>query len=168
MLTSQRPVTEIMTHPVIGVDVGSRVDAALELAEERGAHHFPVLSGGSVVGFVCTCDLHEAPLTGIVGSVMRRPVVSVGPGATAGEAARTMAERGVGSALVMVGDEVRGIVTRRDLQGAGGDLIEMMAPGCASCGAHEHLRSCPDGATLCVDCRARARDHEWLDMGGGG
>jgi CBS domain-containing protein len=166
--SSQWPVTRIMSHPVIVLQVGTPVDEALEVAEERGVHHFPVLNGGKVVGLVCTCDLEEAPLTGRVGSVMRRPVIRVDRGSAAGEAARVMSEHGVGSALVMDADEVCGVVTRQDLARAGGDLEAMLPPGCTSCGSREHLRTCPDGAVLCVDCRSRAREHEWADLGGDG
>lgn len=166
MKASEHPIAEVMTSTVICLEAFSQVESALTLAAEKGAHHFPVLSGGKVVGFVCTCDLEDAPLTAPVGSVMRRPVVSMGRLDTAGDAARLMAEHGVGSAVVMDGEDVCGIVTRLDLDRVGGDLVAMIDSACASCGTHQHLRTCPDGATLCVDCRSRARDHEAYELGG--
>ncbi|HLF40541.1 MAG TPA: CBS domain-containing protein [Acidimicrobiia bacterium] len=52
----------------------------------------------------------------LVIEAMRRPLVSVTPETTLGEAARTMADQGVG-ALIVVGNDgrVAGIVTDRDL-----------------------------------------------------
>ncbi len=51
----------------------------------------------------------------IVEEIMTRPVVTIGPGETATEAATKMAEAGVGCLVVVEGETVLGIVTERDL-----------------------------------------------------
>ncbi|MGW2033882.1 CBS domain-containing protein [Streptomyces sp. NPDC001356] len=59
-----------------------------------------------------------------VAEVMTAPPVCVAPHVTLAEAARRMAEYGVGSVLVVDGGTLRGIVTDRDLavRGLGGGL----------------------------------------------
>ncbi|WP_225813825.1 CBS domain-containing protein [Streptomyces spinosus] len=59
-----------------------------------------------------------------VAEVMTAPPVCVAPHVTLAEAARRMAEHGVGSVLVVDGGTLRGIVTDRDLavRGLGGGL----------------------------------------------
>jgi CBS domain-containing protein len=47
--------------------------------------------------------------------VMSSTIVTVDPGATVAQAATVMAEKRVGSALVMVGDSLAGIFTERDI-----------------------------------------------------
>ena len=47
--------------------------------------------------------------------VMSDQVVTVDPAATVAEAATVMGSRGIGSALVMQGGQLRGIFTERDI-----------------------------------------------------
>lgn len=54
------------------------------------------------------------PLT-VVADVMSGDVVSVGPDSTLSAAAQMMMERAVGSAVVMNGDQLAGIITERDV-----------------------------------------------------
>jgi CBS domain-containing protein len=53
-----------------------------------------------------------------LGELMAGAVVSVAPEDTLGEAAERMAEQGVGSAVVLDGGRLIGILTERDLLGA--------------------------------------------------
>jgi CBS domain-containing protein len=53
-----------------------------------------------------------------LGELMSGAIVSVAPEDTLGEAAERMAEQGVGSAVVLDGGRLIGILTERDLLGA--------------------------------------------------
>jgi CBS domain-containing protein len=166
--TKKRVLTDIMSKPVVAVAPGSRVDEVLEISRQKGFHHFPVLDGDSLRGLVCTCDLRDQSPSTLVGDLLRRAPVTV-PGAAAPiDAARSMAESSVGSALVLDGGAVVGIVTREDLAAAAPELASMLEHGhCAACGTAKHLRPRPGGAYLCADCSDRARRDDWYETGGG-
>ena len=51
----------------------------------------------------------------IVANHMTRDLLAVDPGTALGEAARRMADRGVGAVVVLEGDRLAGILTERDL-----------------------------------------------------
>jgi CBS domain-containing protein len=67
----------------------------------------------------------------LVRECLRTAPVTVPPECTIGEAARLMGEHGVGSLLVVTGDDLTGIVTDRDLSvrgiGTGRDASEPVA-----------------------------------------
>lgn len=76
-----------------------------------------------------------------VDRLARSDVVSVGPDATVGEAARLMADRNVGDVLVVEGGELRGIVTDRDL------AVRLLAEG----GEFDVLGEGPDADLTVAD-----------------
>ncbi len=169
MNTSERLVGDIMSDLLVCVDATTLVGRIHELSRERGIHHFPVLGYGSVVGFVCTCDLEEAPPSQSVGELMRSQVITVQKAATAADAARMMLLHDVGSAVVLERDVPCGIVTRADLIRLGEDIAEIMGEcHCASCGSFEHLKIDRSGQKLCQECRDRAHEHGSIEVGGSG
>ena len=160
-------VSEIMSQPVLVVGPDSSVRELFELSRRRLVHHFPILERGALFGIVCTCDLRDAPPDAKVRAFARRDVATIDAAQSAADAARVMAERAVGSAVVVGPEGVYGIVTRGDLLrlGASANLLEESQ--CACCGSHEHLRGGPDGAFLCADCKQRASGDDWFDTGVG-
>ena len=160
-------VSELMTPNVLGVEPGMRVCDALELAEEHHVTHFPIVQYGQTLGVVCTCDLHEAALSSDVSSIMHVPAATVEVGASVKEAARLMAERGVGSLVVLAKSDIVGILTRSDIERAGLGEVAFGEQRCSACGTYQHVRldeKC--GYWLCTDCRNRAHGDD-ADLGGG-
>jgi predicted transcriptional regulator len=165
MLTES--VSEVMSQPAVVIGPDWSVAAVFELAARKRVHHFPILECGSLVGIVCTCDLRNAEPAQHVGQYARHDVATIGPERSAVDAARLMAERAVGSAVVIGPEGVYGIVTREDLQNTA-QTRSLLAEGhCAACGSYKHLRSGPDGAYLCAGCADRARGENWFDTGVG-
>jgi len=60
-----KPVGEVMTAPPITVDPGTRIEDALELMTRRRIRHLPVVSNGSMCGFVSIGDLVKAQVDAI-------------------------------------------------------------------------------------------------------
>ncbi len=97
----------------------------LEAHERMRAHrirHLPVLSGGKLVGLVTERDLHLVetlkdtnPAQVSVEDAMSQSVYSVSPDAPLDEVVSAMAEHKYGSAVVMEGDHVVGILTTVDV-----------------------------------------------------
>jgi CBS domain-containing protein len=118
----QKPVT------ISGDDSLRIVHEIMELGRVR---HLPVVRRGKLVGVVSQRDLFHASLSNVIGlsredqelflegvkigEVMSAPPVTIGPDASASEAAALMAERKIGCLPVLEGDEVVGILTETDL-----------------------------------------------------
>ena len=88
---------------------------------QLGARHLPVLCGGALCGVVSERDiLFLSSLKGVdpertsVEEAMTAEPFVVGPEMPLGAVARTMAERRIGSAVVVLDDEVVGIRTTTD------------------------------------------------------
>ena len=167
MQTSTELVSEIMSQPVLVVGPDSSVRELFELSRRRLVHHFPILERGALFGIVCMCDLRDAPPDAEVRAFARREVATIDGARSAADAARVMAERAVGSAVVVGPEGVYGIVTRGDLLRLAGSANLLEESHCACCGSHEHLRGGPDGAFLCADCKQRASGDDWFDTGVG-
>lgn len=133
---SEEPVSQYMTQDVQTVDGETTVAKALSLMKREGFSHLPVIEEGRLTGIVTIHDIirrvlaplqgdehggwksgdHERPLAIPVSGIMSSPVVSLPRGATYGEAAELIAERGIGSVVITKdGEFPYGIVTRRDL-----------------------------------------------------
>jgi predicted transcriptional regulator len=167
MQTNQM-VSGSMSVPVVTVGPDAQVQEVLALADRKGVHHLPIVADGKLVGIVCTCDLQELSPEASVMQAAWRFVVTVPLDSVLSDAARLMALHGVGSVVVMDAGQVRGIVTREDCIRAAPELAQLLsAARCVACGSRCHLRPGPDGNCICQDCRVRARDGEWLELGGG-
>jgi acetoin utilization protein AcuB len=88
---------------------------------ERGIRHLPVLDAGRLVGVVSQRDLYLAeslegvdPTTDTVREAMCGEPYAVPPGAPLEEVAATMAERRLGSAIVVDRGAVIGVFTTVD------------------------------------------------------
>jgi acetoin utilization protein AcuB len=166
-----QPITEsvadIMSQPALVIDPDWAVSEVFWLSELKQIHHFPIVDRGALVGIVCTCDLRDARPEDRVRFHARRDVATIASTRNAADAARLMAERAVGSAVVVDLEGIRGIVTRGDLQSRAGAKHALAEGHCAACATHQHLRPGPDGAYLCADCTERAAGDNWFDTGVG-
>jgi CBS domain-containing protein len=160
-------VSQLM-HPTVELDPDADVAFVLNLARDAGVHYFPLTRGGSLLGLVCTCDLDDAPTGQRVLELANRQVLTVHRNTKASDAAKAMVKRTVGSAVVMDGSHVCGLLTREDIERAAPELAELFTEiCCAACGAAKHLRPWGSSELLCVSCAGRARAGRWLDVGGG-
>ncbi len=157
--TTASKVAELMTKKVFGVDPAMQVSDALDLAREHHVTHFPVVQFGRALGVVCTHDLEEVGLQSDVSAVMHSPAATIPVESSVGDAAKVMAERGVGSLLVVEKDDIVGIVTRSDFERAGLGEAAFGDQHCSSCGTYEHVKLDPKcGYWLCSECSTRAHN----------
>jgi predicted transcriptional regulator len=156
---SESLVRDAMSRPVVGLEPTMSVADAVELARERRVTHFPVVARGATIGVVCTCDLDEAPLSSDVSSIMHVPAASVSADDSLNHAAALMAKLGVGSLIVVSGDETVGILTRTDLERCGLADVAFGEQRCSACREIQHVRldqRC--GYWLCASCRQAEDD----------
>ena len=132
MGVEQRRVAEIMQSEVVTLAATDRLDLADDVMRLGRVRHLPVLADGRVVGIVTQRDLLAASLSRAlafdpkqrrtfmhsvdVGEVMGGDVVTIGPDATLGEAARLLLGRRIGCLPVVRADgTLVGLVTETDL-----------------------------------------------------
>jgi len=127
--------SDIMSSPVrfIGPDESMRAAGALMMRWGHGG--LPVVADSRIVGLVTRKDydkahrhtLDHAPVRGF----MAREVLSVSPDTDLSELERLLATAGIGRLPVVKGDELIGIVTRKDLLRAqhGDEYLDRKAPG---------------------------------------
>ncbi|MEM6996262.1 MAG: CBS domain-containing protein [Myxococcota bacterium] len=112
-------VKTLMTPFPYSVDVTATLAVALTMMNEHGMRHLPVTAEGSVVGVLSKRELAVATavcgqdLT--VGEICTREPYMVEHSTTAHEVAATMAERQIGSAIVLHHGKLAGIVTTTDI-----------------------------------------------------
>lgn len=117
----RHPLTaaDIMSSPVRHITPTRTMQDAADMMGRWGHGGLPVVSRGALVGLVTRKDvdkamrhqLAHAPVKGF----MAREVTTVGPETDMLELERLMAGQGIGRIPVVVGDEIVGIVTRKDL-----------------------------------------------------
>jgi signal-transduction protein with cAMP-binding, CBS, and nucleotidyltransferase domain len=163
----EQTVEECGSSPVIAIGVEMQAADALNLADERGIHHLPIVSRGQVVSVICTCDLHELAPTTVVATVAQRPPVAIEAGASCNEAAAMMSASAVGSLLVVQDGAPIGIVTRNDLVRHDVATSYLLEWKCTCCGATRHLHRDRHGLNLCVECLERAESRIECDVGVG-
>jgi acetoin utilization protein AcuB len=107
------------------------LEAAATIMQRDSIRHLPVLDGDKLVGIVTERDLRLAlGLPGVdvdtlpIERVMTRTPYTVRPEAPIHEVARVMAQRKLGSAIVVEGNKVIGIFTTTDALASLVDLIE--------------------------------------------
>ena len=131
LVTSTKPLADIMTNHLHVVSPSDRVIHARRIMLDNHVERLPVLDGGKLVGILGEIDIavglarikdtvadHHQPaaLTRfLVQDVMQQTVVTATPETTAKEAVALMRRHDVGSLPVVRGDRIVGIVTRSDL-----------------------------------------------------
>jgi CBS domain-containing protein len=127
-------VSELMTRKLITVAPHDSVEGAVRLLRQRGVRHLLVMNEARLVGILSDRDLKRAMDPGkskkkllnigglffllepiLVREIMTRDPVTIGPDATAQEAAAIMVAERFGALPVERKGEIIGIVTETDL-----------------------------------------------------
>jgi CBS domain-containing protein len=152
-MTLPMTLASLSRHELILVDHDATVAKALALARATRVHHLPVSRGPTLVGIVCTCDLHATLPDERVDVVMRKPVIALDRSANLLDAVSTMNAHDIGSVVLMDGSRACGIVTRGDIIFARPELSPLFDKSrCDYCGLTRHLSASADGTTLCMYC----------------
>lgn len=139
-------VRELMTPKPIVIAPEMPVPDALSLMRERKIHQLPVVDNkGKLVGIVTEQDLLHASASSVstlsvwelpsllskivVETVMVKQVLTVDDDTPVEEAARLMADKGIGCLPVMAGGSMVGLVTKSDLFLAFMELLGGRRPG---------------------------------------
>lgn len=114
-------VSDRMTHTPHLIGVEQPMAAAHEMMRQNGIRHLPVLHGGKLVGIVSLRDLHFIetlrdvdPEAVRVEEAMTQDVYTVPPRTPLKEVVSEMAERKLGSAVVVDGTRIVGVFTTID------------------------------------------------------
>ena len=121
-MTTRMPIiADHMTRTPHLIGAEQSLSAAHEVMRANGIRHLPVLHGGKLVGVVSQRDLHfvEAlrdvdPDDVTVEEAMTQDVYAVPPRTPLKEVVNEMAERKLGSAVVVEGNRIVGVFTTID------------------------------------------------------
>jgi CBS domain-containing protein len=119
--TESDRVEQVMTRPAAFVTVGAKetIGRADLIASRERVHHLLVVEHGEVIGLACRCDLADpgsaAGISSLVGAHMKPTLWTIPPRTTLSQAAELMKRLEVALLGVAVGNELVGLVTRRDL-----------------------------------------------------
>jgi acetoin utilization protein AcuB len=118
---AKHTVQEFMTVGPVVIARGRTLSEAHRVMRERSIRHLPVVEAGRLVGVVSQRDLYLLetlqgvdPATETVEEAMTRETYSVPPDAPLDDVAAEMAERRVGSAVVVDRGSVIGLFTTTD------------------------------------------------------
>jgi CBS domain-containing protein len=130
-MTTGTKVATLMTERVATLGQGDTLEVADGIMSMGRIRHLPVLDRGKVVGVVSQRDLFRSALGAALAfgiqrpqelmksveirDVMSAPAVTVGPGASVQDAARTMAEKKIGCLPVVENGRLVGILTENDV-----------------------------------------------------
>jgi acetoin utilization protein AcuB len=114
-------IADRMTRTPLLIGVEQSLTAAHEVMRSNGIRHLPVLHGGKLVGMVSQRDLHiveslrdVSPDEVTVEEAMTQDVYAVPPRTPLREVVSEMAERKLGSAVVVEGTRIVGVFTTVD------------------------------------------------------
>jgi acetoin utilization protein AcuB len=123
-------IQKYMTTTPHSIGAEQTLARAQAMMAEHGIRHLPVLHGGTLLGIVSDRDLHLVeslkdvdPKLITVSDAMSESVYAVGPEAALDEVVMTMAEKKLGSAVVLQNAKVVGIFTTVDACRALGELL---------------------------------------------
>jgi len=125
-------VREVMTNDVITADLDSTLERVMRLMVRAGIRRVPIVNGDllagvvswkNIIGLIGSHKVFEALRSETIDELRALPVkqvistdiVKVSPNIDIGVAAESMISGGEGYALVIEEDELRGIVTARDI-----------------------------------------------------
>jgi acetoin utilization protein AcuB len=127
---TKKSIADFMTPSPHTIGSEQPMTRAHELMREHGIRHLPVLHGGKLAGMVTVRDLHLVetlkdvdPAEVRVEEAMTPEPFVVAPDALLREVAREMAERKLGSAIVVDGTRVVGVFTTVDALKALSDAL---------------------------------------------
>jgi predicted transcriptional regulator len=153
-MTQPASLASLARHTLTCIDDQVSVSEALAMARAHRVHHLPVTDGSqTLVGIVCTCDLHGSPPDAPIASLMKKPVIALDRSASVLDAVSTMNAHDVGSVVLMDGARACGILTRGDVLMAQPKLAPLFhKSSCGCCGLTRHLSASADGSILCMYC----------------
>lgn len=129
------PIRKFMTSPVRTIRSTSTLAEAHRWMNDLGVRHLPVFEGGQLVGLVSQRDLHLVetlkavdPRTVTVDDAMSQDAFVVAPETPLAEVCQRMADRKLGSAIVVDDQEVIGIFTTVDACRAIGTVLSERKP----------------------------------------
>ena len=114
-------VKNIMSKPLITVDVETSADEAIKLMVEKNIGALIVTGRGEPVGIITERDIlrkycQDASCMKVkVGKIMSKPLVTVDGKTPIGEASETMSVKNIRRLLVTEKGKIVGIITQRDL-----------------------------------------------------
>jgi acetoin utilization protein AcuB len=124
-------VAEYMTRGPYAVEPSEPLGEARRLMERHGIRHLPVATHGKLVGVLSDRDLElvwmlaHGPSDALtVEDAMTEQPYTIAPDTEVSEAAREMAKRKIGSAIVVEGPRVAGVFTSTDAMVALADLLD--------------------------------------------
>jgi acetoin utilization protein AcuB len=110
-----------MTAQPHSIHAGAALEEARALMDGHAIRHLPVMSDRTVIGIISDRDLQLVlglegtnPARFVVSDICHRKPYVVEPDTLLREVAGTMAERHIGSAIVMQGEKLLGIFTTVD------------------------------------------------------
>ncbi len=125
-------IDSLMTRSPHTVGLTVPLADAKRLMTEYGIRHLPVLDAGALVGLLSERDVQLAESLArfdvkslVVEDAMSQAPYAVSPGTSLAEVAREMAQRKLGSAVVMEGAKVVGVFTTTDGMRALAALLEL-------------------------------------------
>lgn len=108
-----------MTADLLAVGPTDRVGRARDLILSININALPVMDGNNVIGIITSSDLvDDWPEEEMVGNIMTRSPLAIGPETSLQEASEFMLERHVHHLLVEQGSETIGILSSLDLLAA--------------------------------------------------
>ena len=134
-----------MSCKVVTVSPEASIVEAKRLMKENGIRRLPVVGDAGLVGIISDRDLRDyIPAGGTsldvhelhyllaktpVEEIMTRDVITIGPEATVGRAARMMKDQKIGGIPVMDEDRVVGIITVQDVLASFIEALGLNEPG---------------------------------------
>jgi CBS domain-containing protein len=137
---------DVMTHPVVTVLTSTTLAEAAQLLSTHGFTALPVVDDdGRLVGIVTEADLikdrvppdprrqywrtrHSPSASAAVERVMTTPVESLTPGADTADAVQIMLRQHIRCLPIVDGQQLVGIVTRRDLMRSAFSVADPVVP----------------------------------------
>lgn len=114
-MTSHATLPSLARHALVQITDDMSVSDALAVVRSHRVHHLPVTHGQTLVGILCSCDLHAALTSKSVSAIMKTPVVALDREASLLDAVSTMSDHHVGSVVLTDRGRACAVVTRADL-----------------------------------------------------
>jgi CBS domain-containing protein len=117
----KRPVREVMTKRLIGIDSKATFREGVAKMVEFSISSLVITNGGDVVGFITDTDVKRSVASGLtpetkIEQIMTTDLITVNISASIREVLETMSKNKIKHLLVTEKGKVVGIVTVRDLE----------------------------------------------------
>jgi tRNA nucleotidyltransferase (CCA-adding enzyme) len=111
-------ISDLMSFPVLTVSPDTTMQAVAEIFRQRGVTGLPVVDNDELEGVISRRDFkkirRDDQLQAPVKAFMSRRVITIEPGKSPLQAARTMVRHDIGRLPVVENDRIIGIITRSD------------------------------------------------------